>query len=97
MLSRKKILLASAGMVLIGTTTVETMAGARGKEAVEVFAGERTVREASEFSMDRTGNDAETSNAGYDSRLIAIQVTPPAEDKDKAKDKTKPKPKPKEK
>ena len=97
MFSRKKILLASAGMVLIGTTTVETMAGARGKEAVEVFGGERTVREGSEFSMDRTGNDAETSNAGYDSRLIAIQVTPPAEDKDKDKDKTKPKPKPKEK
>ena len=43
MFSRKKILLASAGMVLIGTTTVETMAGERGKEAVEVFVGERPV------------------------------------------------------
>ena len=97
MFSRKKLLLASAGMVLIGTTPVEIMAGVKGKEAVEVFAGERTVWEAGDFSMVGTGNDAETSNTGYDSRLIAIQVTPPAEDKDKDKDKTKPKPKPKEK
>jgi hypothetical protein len=48
----KKLLMGSMGIMLVGTTIVETRAGVKSNEAVDVFAGERTLNIIAEGGVD---------------------------------------------
>jgi hypothetical protein len=110
----KKLLMGSIGIMLVGTI-VETRAGVKAKEAVDVFVGERTLQvvaqggldvkrsgfqviggitpstggEASVFDKDGRGNNAEKTDAGYNSGLIAVTTKKPSPKKPPPKPKGK--------